>query len=174
LTSNGKHIIDGRVVTAADFKAANELPGSIIRRIQVAPKMKRSEAMALAKQLGAALDAAQKLYDKYGEDHEPGTVIRFTKQFANSSWDAFPLTEDRRIAMEQAMTYHYAAIRAQDGQWYVTGNSSAISNTGVEWEELIDFLDEGVPVNNLEVWPVKQGAIDNGDKVAEADERPGA
>ena len=129
-------------------------------------RMTRGEVMALAKQAAKAMADLERLTEQYGEDKPPGTVIRFRKRFPFRNWDAFPTTYERHQALvaAQNMTYTYAAIRADNGMWYVTGVSKAISNEGVEWEELLDFMDEGVPAEGYEIWPATKAAIEEPDE----------
>jgi len=125
-------------------------------------RMTRGEVMALARQAAKAMADLERLTEQYGEDKPPGTVIRFRKRFPSRNWDAFPTTyaQQQVLLAAQNMPYTYAAIRADNGKWYVTGVSKAISNEGVEWEELLDFMDEGVPAEGFEIWPATKAAIE--------------
>jgi len=120
--------------------------------------MKRGEAMAMMKQLSRALAEAEKLIKKYGEDPTEGTVIRFKKRLPGRNMSMFQGAIDRSVmrefeALSPVVAYDYAGIKASDGLWYLTGQSSTVKTNGIEWEELLDWLDEGIPVENLEVWP---------------------
>jgi hypothetical protein len=111
-------------------------------------KMTRGEALAFAKQVAGFLAEAEALIKKYGEDHKDGTVIAFSKQFG----------ADQRAVQEHLNTitgnpvglsvYHYAGLRA-GGRWYLTGPTSGAG--GIEWEELLDFLDTGIPCEEVDV-----------------------
>lgn len=127
--------------------------------------MRRGEALLLAKEIAAAIKEGERLVERYGEDRPDGTVIAFTKQFAIRG--AMPVRlelpyEPEDIAgdelnpadvinvMRQQLgtrTYSYAAVRA-GGLWYTTGPKAP---KGFEWEELIDWLDSGYPVAEIQV-----------------------
>ena len=128
--------------------------------------MRRGEALLLAKEIAAAIKEGEKLVARYGEDRADGTVIAFTKQFVIRG-AAIPVRlelpyepedivgddinpADVLNAMRQQLgtrTYNYAAIRS-GGLWYTTGPKSP---KGFEWEELIDWLDSGYPVAEIQV-----------------------
>jgi hypothetical protein len=67
-------------------------------------------------------DEVAKLKDRPDEPTELGAVVRFTKTFGHSSKD-----------------YDYAAIKAGDERWYITG---AASPQGLSWDQLLDFIEE--------------------------------
>jgi len=116
-------------------------------------RMKPGEARALMRQVAEALQEAERLEEKYGPDRADGTVIRFRKSYTGRVFDSitFPtLTEEARRALEEENSYLYAAVRA-GGKWFLTGPSQA--GLVYEWEDLLDFLDEGVAVTGVEVWP---------------------
>lgn len=135
-------------------------------------RMSRGEALALSKQIARALADAEKLFAKYGEDPPIGAVIRFVKHFpANAVMSAEQWQGQwgprARAALEQQplIDYYYAGIKASNGQWYLTGESKSVKTDGIEWEELLDWLDSGIPVEKLEIWPpAGQSAIENGNR----------
>jgi hypothetical protein len=125
-------------------------------------RMTRGQAMSLAKQIAEALEAADELIEKYGEDRTDGTVIRFVKRFpsrvmSNAEW--FALWHERGVTPSQALEgpaplreYHYASIRFA-GQWYLTSGRNPKIRSPLSWEELLDWMDEGIPVDKIEFWP---------------------
>lgn len=65
--------------------------------------------------------------DTFGseEDYDDGTVITFGKQFGAAG-----------------KVYSYAAIKAGNGIWYLTGSGRYPNN--LSWDDLVVFLSEGV------------------------------
>jgi hypothetical protein len=112
---------------------------------RVARDMTRGEAMVLMKNLAKVIAEGEKLIAKYGEDHTDGTVVRFVKQFPVGGMQ-YP------DAPQGTRAYFYAAIRAS-GKWYLTGPTNA--GKVFEWEELIDWMDEGIPVDSVETWELQ-------------------
>lgn len=86
--------------------------------------MKKSEALATA--LAAALAEEARIEEKYGTDHEDGTVIAFRVQF-----------------MAGGIWYEYAAIRVS-GAWCTTRSPKAYT-----WEELTGWLDGAHRVSKI-------------------------
>lgn len=88
--------------------------------------MKKSDL--LARELNKALAEEARIEEKYGTDHEDGTVIAFRVQF-----------------LERCAWYEYAAIRV-NGTWYTTGPRSP---KGYTWEELIGWFDGAYRVSKI-------------------------
>ena len=90
--------------------------------------MKKSDL--LARELNKALAEEARIEEKYGTDHEDGTVIAFRVQFmAGGNW------------------YEYAAIRVS-GAWFTTGPRTPKAYT---WEELTGWFDEAHRVSKIKV-----------------------
>ena len=90
--------------------------------------MKKSEL--LARELNKALAEEARIEEKYGTDHEDGTVIAFRVQLmAGDIW------------------YEYAAIRV-NGMWFTTGPRSP---KGYTWEELTGWFDGAHRVSKIKV-----------------------
>lgn len=152
--------IDEHLIVEAyevDAKTGDLVP--VYKKGVVVPKqsdefagMTRGQIMAMMKHLGRALEARDRLIDKYGEDREDGAVIRFVKWFPGHRPDALELLPSGSPNATMARKYGYAAIRL-NGKWFVTGSTQR--GVAYEWEELLDFLDEGggEPVDAIEVWP---------------------
>lgn len=71
------------------------------------------------------------LVEAYGDDvYEDGTMVRFTKEFANSD-----------------LEYVYVAVKCID-KWYLTGT---INKQGHSWEEFVMFLVSGISVEPVDV-----------------------
>jgi hypothetical protein len=125
--------------------------------------MSRREAMGIAKEVARAMQRLPKLIETYGPDQPDGTVIRFIKTYrVDPSWDAFPTNRSQHDKLHEMIVdgreYIYVAVRA-GGRWYLTGPTQT---QPLEWEELIDWLDEGEPVKLIEVWPYNlQGQIED-------------
>ena len=90
--------------------------------------MKKSDL--LARELNKALAEEARIEEKYGTDHEDGTVIAFRVQFAPSG-----------------IWYEYAAIRVS-GAWFTTGPRTPKAYT---WEELTGWFDEAHRVSKIKV-----------------------
>ncbi len=84
----------------------------------IADELGRDEAEALAALASRALARLDKIDERYGQDAEDGSVIRFVRHI-------------------RTRAYSYAAIRA-GGYWYVTGSRSP---QHVTWNELVRWLD---------------------------------
>lgn len=141
--------------------------------------MSPGQARALMREAARALEVADRLLRKYGEDGEDGSVIRFDKTFlvANSNRPASPaeiINSTFHPLIHKA--YHFAAIRA-DGLWYTTGSS--LGPQGVEWEDLLDWLSadegaQGLAVESVEWLSRGFAKALNGPKDAPADATPGS
>jgi len=118
--------------------------------------LSRAQARLLLKEATLALERAEALLARHGEDLPDGSVIRFQKVFPQRRMDVFPpvqvthagaALDDFDIAMENAASvtagavFNYAAIRV-NGIWYTTGPKSP---KGYPWEELLSWLDDPVP-----------------------------
>jgi hypothetical protein len=118
--------------------------------------LSRSQARLLLREATEALERAEALLVRHGEDLLDGSVIRFQKVFPQRRMDAFPSVQvthagvdpdDFELAVQNAETvmagavFSYAAIRV-NGIWYTTGPKSP---KGYPWEELLSWLDDPVP-----------------------------
>lgn len=84
----------------------------------------------------------------WGEDkYAPKTVFRFDKAFKAAS-----VTGAYSVACTPPQVYSYAAIKAENGKWYITGNNGFYP----DWEAFVKFLvTEGEPVDkdDVEIFP---------------------
>lgn len=73
---------------------------------------------ALERKLADVTMELAKLRDR-AEEPEVGTIVRFTRKFGTPK------------------AYDYAAIRADNGKWYITGGFTG----AYTWDELLDFAN---------------------------------
>jgi hypothetical protein len=90
------------------------------------------------------LEAELALLARYGDDtYEVGTVLRFVKRY--DSWGDTP--ENR--------AYTYAAIKASNSFWYLSGRGIpekySPTRSRVTWDGLVTFMVNDVPVEDVEV-----------------------
>lgn len=90
------------------------------------------EAALHKKLVDKRVEAKLKLVEALGDDtYENGSVVRFDKK----------LTKD-------GILYNYAAIKAGNGRWYLTGAATALG--GFTWEEFVLWLVRGdFPVTEI-------------------------
>jgi hypothetical protein len=112
--------------------------------------MSRREAEALASQAGSVLAHYNELVAKYGDDPGyDGAVIRFKKSYATDLSELFGdgiRTVDIGVSTINVAEYWYVAIRSA-GRWFLSGGKAP---QRIDWEQFLDFLESGVPVNELE------------------------
>jgi hypothetical protein len=71
---------------------------------------------------------------RFGEDvYELGSVLVFDKTFPKTNSSGYKAGGTTR-------PYNYAAIKAGDGYWYMTGREV----NGKTWSMLVEFMSEGV------------------------------
>jgi|HubBroStandDraft_2_1064218.scaffolds.fasta_scaffold240581_3 hypothetical protein len=93
-------------------------------------KMTRAEADVLLDQVAKRLAEFKQLEDTFGTEPDVGAMLRIN-----------------RVLNERS--YTYAAIRADNGLWYVTGRDGAQART---WDELIDVIS-GWTLKHYEIVP---------------------
>jgi hypothetical protein len=95
-------------------------------------RMSREEALAMARLAARELARHEELHEQYGEilGLPDGSVIRFIKEHQHGRF------------------YTYAAVRAA-GRWHLTGRI----HTGTRFSDdaLVDFLEDGIPANHVEL-----------------------
>lgn len=131
-------------------------------------RMTRNQARMALAAAAAALEEAEALLARHGEEPPEGSVIRFAKAFPSRQMEAFPPVEithgmanedEFATAMRNAQSvtmgavFHYAAIRVND-LWYTTGPKAP---KGYSWEQLLAWLDDPLPAQPIVVlangWP---------------------
>jgi hypothetical protein len=110
-----------------------------------------------------ALAEADALVAKYGADPaKDGAVIRFTKAFLPPSAGSGPRASEAIYSIletndtlaniaaisSHAHTFDFAGIRAK-GLWFLTGGGSTTPQ-GAEWEDLLLWMTDGIPVEGVE------------------------
>lgn len=108
----GQPLTTTSITTLPDVVRDKKGRSTLTRDERVKNKMRLIEALG---------DEVAKLKARPTEPDEDNAVVSFTKTFGG------------------AREYNYAAIKAGDDKWYITG---AASPQGLSWDQLIDFIEE--------------------------------
>ena len=122
-------------------------------------KMSPGQARAFMREAARALAEAEKLVEQYGSDKKDGAVIRFRKQIHGPGprpAEAFNSIMEARTPVPESTELSYAGVRTA-GRWYLTGRTENGERSGLEWEDILEFLNAGIPVRPEDLEVLSEG-----------------
>jgi len=129
ITQHGRDVYGGREEMSEDYNTVHHQNFS-----SALSKVTLEKALRESQRAQAKVEKLLKAIQRFPEEFEIGTVLKFKHTFVRKVYNAYDLPPK---------AYDYVALRADNGFWYLTCSGSKTMN----WEQLVEFIgDEPVTV----------------------------